>query len=771
MGLTSKKIVDFKDATSFLKALGDIDPSVRLSESIESPEEFCQDVAAKSDNIFTRYETLNTILQRHEATIRKRWLKKTHKQRLKILLHAWPDMPTMHRPDFYEYRKGSSPDLDRRGATARRACFMWPYINQADLLNKNILPLFLNARGRHPSSYFAAADNRAMRLDFITGEFTSFTLCQNIMILNGMTDNTREYGKLMAWGDNPTVFNWMKERKQFMPGEGMLVLEAQERALAFLVECCEQILHDIPKSGLTGSTFPVLPEPPLKPGSKITGFESLSVMTADAPYRIPLDLNLDLIESLLAARASAAEDHLRALREDPGYFAASLLDTEDRRPEIMKDTVGNDHPVYSSGGREILWGRIIRFMISNAYLEFQSFSELSHQAKSLAFLQKTYIDDISPSKELPLDYLAALLRFKFFVNQMAKGPLDILMMSALPSPPIKAVCSRDAPDSEASEINIVMKHGVELKANDHFLLWLLRQLWEDSNFLFEVSLPIVVDELNRLIQSDPQARDLMSPYITKEVRDLSIISQCLNQLELYQPWARRFEGQLAEREETLKKAYTECTTPWAQVMAAIKEEAMKPEVVKLGEPSKGKFTYPIKKCRTRENVEVLRRSEANLDAFWALLDQLVIKRAGKVCPTALTHFIFKPHMLQRTPEWVETEKLPFRNSGQKEASDDADLYFPHQPVSLTNNNLSGKALDIPLPKTKVKTRGISSTLKEPVSADEADEADEAVLQPNSQDLQPSFIVDTWAFKVFSTIFNKKRNRHLWNSTGMTSFTP
>ncbi|KAJ5722604.1 hypothetical protein N7488_000639 [Penicillium malachiteum] len=322
----------------------------------------------------------------------------------------------MRRPDFFEYRKGS-PEKHGDALYAQRACFMWPYINQEDLLTKNVLPLFMNARGRHPPSYFAAADNRAMRLGFITGTFTSITLCQHIMILNGMTENTREYGKLMPWPGHPTVLNLVKEHKEFMPGEVILVLKVQERVLTFLIECCEQILHDIPKSDLTSETFPVLPEPQFKPESEITGFEALGAMTATAPYRVSSQLNLGMIESLLATRASAAENHLWALREDPGYFAASLLDLKDHRLETMKDTMGNDHPIQnSSHGREILWGRIIGFTVSKAYLEFEVFSELSRQAKNLASLQKTHTDVISSSKDLPLDYLEALLRFKFFVS-------------------------------------------------------------------------------------------------------------------------------------------------------------------------------------------------------------------------------------------------------------------------------------------------------------------------------------------------------------------
>lgn len=52
-----------------------------------------------SQNIHDDYNMLNSIIVRHEALIRLRWIKKNVSQRRKIMLAAWPDMPTGHRPD------------------------------------------------------------------------------------------------------------------------------------------------------------------------------------------------------------------------------------------------------------------------------------------------------------------------------------------------------------------------------------------------------------------------------------------------------------------------------------------------------------------------------------------------------------------------------------------------------------------------------------------------------------------------------------------------
>lgn len=48
--------------------------------------------------ILELYGTLGDIVARHEATIQRRWAKKTKRERLAILLQAWPDMPRQHRP-------------------------------------------------------------------------------------------------------------------------------------------------------------------------------------------------------------------------------------------------------------------------------------------------------------------------------------------------------------------------------------------------------------------------------------------------------------------------------------------------------------------------------------------------------------------------------------------------------------------------------------------------------------------------------------------------
>ncbi|GES61296.1 C2H2 and C2HC zinc finger [Aspergillus terreus] len=195
------------------------------------------------------------------------------------------------------------------------------------MVNPKMLPLLLNARGRHSPSHFAAADVDAVHLGFVTKAVVPIFLNGHVMILNGVTGNHRDYGKLMAWEEHPDAFDWMTKQKQSIPGEGLMILE----------------------STLTSDSFPILPEPQLKSESEISGFDSLSVMAAEAPYRVPAQLDLHRVESLLTARASTAEDHLSALRDAPDYFSHTLLEAKEHRQKILKDINGNEDPKFQHG--------------------------------------------------------------------------------------------------------------------------------------------------------------------------------------------------------------------------------------------------------------------------------------------------------------------------------------------------------------------------------------------------------------------------------------
>lgn len=69
--------IDWNDPSSFFKALNAGGPGGLPMPAFKSPVEVPKEATARSEGIFTTHETLRRILERHEATIQKRWLKKT----------------------------------------------------------------------------------------------------------------------------------------------------------------------------------------------------------------------------------------------------------------------------------------------------------------------------------------------------------------------------------------------------------------------------------------------------------------------------------------------------------------------------------------------------------------------------------------------------------------------------------------------------------------------------------------------------------------------
>lgn len=745
--------IDFNDPASFARLLqGSGMPIPTLS----SPTSVRTEAQDRSTKIFASYKVLRDIIERHEAPIQRRWTKKPTKQRLAILSKAWgPKMAAMHRPDFDAFKK-ESPEQRNRG-TKFRDSFIWPYINQEDLGTAKALPLLLNARGRHPPSAFAAADGNMMHVGRVCGAIVPIFLNEWTMILNGVT-NAEEYGKLVSWDEHEDAFDWSATRKQFLPGEGLMILEAQERLLAFLVDCCKQLLHDISEADLTSDVkYPIVPQPQRKSEIEVNGFESLAVLAAEAPYRVPAEIDFERIESLLAARVSAAEDHLWALREDPSYLTETLQEIKEHRQEQVLDPKGKQHPVCTPPYANMLWSRCISTMLTQAVNELEVFSQLHKQAQELRVLQAKHAAAISPLKGLPKEYLYALLKFRYFLTRAAKGPQGRLSQSFPASPPVRQWWKRLSGSDPMAPITVqgvpnAAKTKMDRARDD--LQQTLAVIWEDGRDLFLLQLPTVVDELNRLIETEPKVKEQVSAYIANTIGALSIITECMRQLEIYQPWANGFEDQAVDLQDDIDKEWADQVTKRLQPMLSAVQlhEQRLGQVSKFGDITDGRFTYPIEKRRTKENVEALRKAEANLDAFWATVDQHMHSKVGSLKGTALGRLLSQPRLLQRTPEWVEpppkTKEAKADTAKPSEAAGPDDLDVLTKPLSAFYfSRLGPEKPDVilPLPRTKIKTKG---TPANPSSA--AGTVD--VAADDSPDAQPTLAVDARALKVFRTLF-------------------
>lgn len=89
---------------------------------IHMPPQDAQRLAqARSRRIFTSHNELRAILERHEGTIQKRWIKKTNKQRLAVLLKVWPNSKFLLLPYSITFECPSPPLLGYLAAIPKAA--------------------------------------------------------------------------------------------------------------------------------------------------------------------------------------------------------------------------------------------------------------------------------------------------------------------------------------------------------------------------------------------------------------------------------------------------------------------------------------------------------------------------------------------------------------------------------------------------------------------------------------------------------------------------
>ncbi|KAF2267621.1 hypothetical protein CC78DRAFT_62548 [Lojkania enalia] len=705
--------------------------------SMLSPDEVRRKSQESAKKVFEDWQTLGSIIQRHEELIRKRWVKKSQQQKKTILLTAWPNIPTQHRPDIEAFiRKGQSPGIQARSKEA----YMWPYINMEDLLKPKLLLIFLNSRGRHYPDEFVHSDLELAAFGETTGATTPAFLNGYTMLFLGRT-TADTYGELLSWDDDKDAFDNMINGIGMHPGHGLQALEIQQRIWGFLVTCCQLLLHDISSEALTSGD--VQPEPgPIS--SQDTNITSLEAIALESPYRVPAKLEFSRLRALASAACDTMEDNLWALREDPSYFAQVMQDYAEHRQEIILDEYGQKHPTLITSGKPLFWNRVLGAVVGQAYFGFATFYEAQRQIIALNTLAEAYKSDIDPTMDLPSEYTDAFQNLRFLLEAAAKDIIQQLQMGIFPSPPMRSFCTRKPQDPNTTKIVTYYNPPATRDQPNKRLMYLLDTIFkEDQLFLF--GLHSATDELGRLIQSEPEVRALISPWVAGRISQLSTVSECLHQLHLYQPWARKIEDGMNLKKDDLLKSYKESFSGWLPIIGVNLEQS---SLHQLADPSDGKFTYPAQRRRNKDNVNQMRSAEQNLDKFWKAVDLYYKARTGgKFHHDMVAHLLAKDRCIQRTPPWTELVKSDPRQN---------QIDYIYQPFSSVYHDPSAQITGafsrttLTEKPAKLKTRGTPSTATEAISAAQVDNL--AVT-----DQQPMIAVDKRAHKVFKALFHSPLN--------------
>ncbi|KAG9502546.1 hypothetical protein J7337_005375 [Fusarium musae] len=393
----------------------------------------------------------------------------------------------------------------------------------------------------------------------------------------------------------------------------------------------------------------VEPPPSLLPSNTQTEElqTSLLEITFEAPYRVPTRLNFANLEKLFAARTAAAEDHVWTMRKDPNYFAEQVSDMYDH-VQLIGDT------------REYKdkWGAGIGQVLANAYTMIEVFTEAHRITKRLCELQKNYASVINPTEKLPDEYNDQIRHFLSF---------PLTMREAVFLPKLELLIKR-SPLFRAAII-LWRFHSEDrdrpMTYNEQFLLMhVLRHLYDSRGLLDDdqdvvpdiFTMNMVMNDLELQTERDKTIRDLLSPTARVMMGDLTIIIQALHALERFEPWNRGFSAEVDDDSMDWSTEVIEARLGILRQIHEALESTSSPDLLPFVENKLVKFTYPEHRRRNKENVEMMRRAESNLNSFWARADRYLYERTKNMNESILMGLLKSPRVLQRTPEWVEPTK-------------------------------------------------------------------------------------------------------------------
>ena len=634
------------------------------TESITDPTQASLMFEQRRKNVLNAYDTLNKIVERHEATIQKRWLGKTRPAKLKILLKAWPDMPLLHRPDLKALRQILSGN--RQAAQWQQAALKWPHISQEDLAKPRTLLLLLNARSRNHPRVFADMDLHALALGANKVALErKFDLGPDYLVNMADASTCQGYGQLQYAKTLPSQPK-PKQPPLFSPSQAFLVLEVQERMLKFLAGVCRFVLHDIaPGAMITDDeAYPVQPEPRLTTEASTGPFESMAAVAAEANYRAPRIPNFDQMESLLAARAVAAKDRVVALREDPGYFAAALQDIYEHSIQQVRLSDGSEHPDLKELDGSVVWLQAIKHIVATSYIRAEMYAELYMQSCSLRKLVQNMGEaELGGTTMATDEYVYALARLRYYLRRALHAPLKELSRHLHPSPLLRdmyvILCDDDiAKDGKSPnktylepKDDSMSQFGIgSNKANAATLFfWAVKALVYDGLDIDDVVTPSLVDEMQRALNQESIGSDVITPFLASIIGDVSVLSHCLRMLRHMQPFA---DAVPAGVKAAVEREFGANFNPLQRLFDALDFENVH-GAASLVNPSNGCFAYPADKRRTKETAEAMQRAEQNLDEFWAYIDQVMYRKAGCLEQTVLQEMMANPKAMRRTREWAE----------------------------------------------------------------------------------------------------------------------
>ncbi|KAF1838416.1 hypothetical protein BDW02DRAFT_489169 [Decorospora gaudefroyi] len=692
---------------------------------------------------FRLWLSLLHAMNKYEVDIRKRWLKKSVAQRKAVLLAAWPTLSARHRPDMDEVVLNACPHERYSEALGH---YTFPHMNLEDLTMPNSLLILLNARARHPPWKFALLDYELAPLIHLRP-----ALLEETKLTMGLMG--AEYGQIIKWNTEAEAAESMSMGDTIHPLPGSHILSMHAILYKALFLFVQEILPD-KDSDLIIDFYKLLPpeqwpEPPTnfaEPPALTCDeqeFTSLNAIVREASYRVPALADLGRLEVLVSACKNAAEDHIWMLREDPEYFHECVFEHKEHRPELLRGQECG--MVHINGREEHLWPRVLQSVTTNCYIDLFMWNELHVRISRLERYSNLYKEHLGCGVlgivgTLPRDFAEALVETWFFLEAFQLEIIQELQLAWSSSLEVRAyfaqVCKHNEEDEDImAGITFSGKHGRKRDKELERIFNLFKYLW-DPPVRQTLKVHTLVETLEHLLQTNARANSLTSPLSAALISKLSIVSECLRQLNFFLPWAKEVEYVVKKHQTALLLKYATNLSRWN---ATLNTTFAGTNLADLGKPG-SKFRYPVKKRRSRLNVERLRSAEAALDAFWHAADAHYRKCTGST-PHDLVSVIIQERTLQRTPPWSEPDKTSTPSTPVEY------IYIPvpnslHDPTKQITGRFDKLNLQA---SKKTKSHGFAAPNKD-------DSIDE---KPTTKSNSPEVIfhLSARAHKVFKTLFH------------------
>ncbi|KAF2421065.1 hypothetical protein EJ08DRAFT_702227 [Tothia fuscella] len=677
----------------------------------------------RANEIFTRFRSLQALVQDYGNIIKERCAKKNPDARKKLLLIATPDM--LKRCDHDWVALWSK--------LQQQESFLWSSINIRNLAEGDTLLTLLDERASNHPCTFTPSDLESARMGLVTNGIdriqnpclTNFTMAMEILGANWR----------LASGD-PAKHREIQDFIEglWTPQPGLLALEIQAYIMEFAGDVTKLIFKDVDlENTLTRSPLAKVQACPLTGLANDTSSAVSSMIISKAPYRAPGSLDYDGLVKVVEAEAQTANIHLMALREDPGYFATILdqIRSHEKRwtTTILIDPSSGPAAMAGPSKKKLKAKPGLKKTVKKEVVDWKGIACQvivdSHSYAAFWMLIKKalcqireyhdqHADDIKTGLPIPDEYLGTLQGLKEMISKLRNIILEKLRQGSPVSNTTFQLLAN--PDTAGQP----QKH---VKLEDRVSL--LIDILEDGRYEQAIGIHNVQRKLDTVVRElcTKNTSSTFSSWHLDLISELGIVAEVERQFKLFKHQQMAYSGEydLEFRHPSIKfeDAIAICQT--AEYGAELCRSALEGlDLAALAAPIGGRFDYPIGRKSSKATAQTMIKAEQDLDEFWNAVDEQIERVVGD--SATLLRLFMLPSLenpLCRTQPWVEnpTQASEGKSRASTKVEEDKGTTFPFS-ASYTEPE-SSRNFQLPLlPKERKKTRGIAAP--EPEQPEEAE---------------------------------------------------